>query len=85
MWEEFDDVCRECRRGGASVSNNELDLCSNHHSNHQEGRTVVIISVVEHKTSREGHSKLLLSIDDYKWLRTYIVCSVHIPCHLAIV
>lgn len=28
MWEEFDDVCRECRRGGASVSNNELDLCS---------------------------------------------------------
>ena len=35
---------------------------------------MVIISVVEHKTSQEGHAKLLLSIDDYKWLQQYLKC-----------
>ena len=28
MWEEFDDICRQCRKGGDGISDNELHLCS---------------------------------------------------------
>ena len=28
MWEEFDDICRQCRRGGDCISKYELHLCS---------------------------------------------------------
>ena len=28
MWEEFDDICRQCRRGGDGISDYEQHLCS---------------------------------------------------------
>ena len=40
----------------------------------REGRTVVIISVAEHKTGREGHAKLLISMEAYKQLQQYLKC-----------
>lgn len=38
----------------------------------QDGKTVVIISVAEHKTGREGHAKLLLDLDNYEHLQKYL-------------
>ena len=40
----------------------------------QDGKTVVIISVAEHKTGREGLAKLLLALDDYQHLQQYLKC-----------
>ena len=47
----------------------------------QEGKTVVIISVVEHKTGREGHAKVLGI--NYQCLQQYMKCVklLQDPCH----
>ena len=47
----------------------------------QEGKTVVIISVVEHKTGQERYTKLLGI--DYQRLQQYMKCVrlLQDPCH----
>ena len=55
MWEEFDNISRQCRRGGDGISDYELDLCS-----------IVVATNILYKSWQRPGAICNVTLDEFK-------------------